>query len=129
MKNKTLIIIGIIIALIIGVVILFVSKRRKKENDFSLDNSLIAPNSTTNNNTLQNASFPLKLNSKGKEVARLQTWLNKGYLKSTPIFTMGLTYPNLIVDGILGNKTKSALEDAGYKLPLDYMFFLTHNIA
>jgi hypothetical protein len=52
-----------------------------------------------NLNLTQNASFPLKNGSRGKQVVELQKFLN----------TNGYADPKLVVDGVFGSKTEAAL--------------------
>lgn len=100
---KVLIIILILAALTVGGVLIY---RRFKNNDDGGDgNGSGSGNSSGSGSALNdNATFPLKKGSRGKQVAFIQRYINKYY---------GISM--LTVDGIWGNNTerlvKSTLEN------------------
>lgn len=126
MKKKTIIIISIIAVIITAIIIVIISKKKKitkeiedkgKGNDISVGSvvNYVSPYLQTN------ATFPLIYGSKGKQVAHLQKWLNSGAVNPP----YAVNYPQLVVDGILGDKTKSALLKIGYSLPVSQEFYNT----
>lgn len=116
MKNKIgLIIGGGVLAVGAFLILSYMSKRKKivatsgsaesfaDSDASSTSDSGSASGSTTqtqqNTNLTQNASFPLKNGSRGKQVVELQKFLN----------TNKYADPKLVVDGVFGSNTERAL--------------------
>lgn len=125
MKKKKIIIISIIAAIVVAIIVVIISKKKKITKE-------IEENKTGNNTNVTslvtptpyliiNATFPIGYNSKGKQVAHIQKWLNSGVVNPP----YAVSYPQLIVDGILGAKTKAALTKVGYTLPISQEFYNT----
>lgn len=125
MKKKKTIIISIIAAIVVAIIVVIISKKKKitkeiEANEKGTDTnvtSLVTPSPYL----IINASFPLDYGSKGKQVAHVQKWLNAGVINPPYV----VNYPKLIVDGILGEKTKAAIIKAGYTLPISQEFYNT----
>ena len=94
-KTKNILIIsGVILAL--GVASYFIFKKPKPEDNNGDTDEGDSNGGGVSTNLTQNASFPLKVGSKGKQVAALQRFLND-------------SGESLSVDGVFGNKTKTAV--------------------
>lgn len=125
MKKKTIIIISIIAAIVVAIIVVIISKKKKitkeiEANEKGTDTnvtSLVTPTPYL----IINAAFPLNYGSKGKQVAHIQKWLNGGVVNPP----YAVNYPQLVVDGILGAKTKAALTKVGYTLPISQEFYNT----
>jgi len=113
MKNKSKIIIITIIAIII-VVIIVLYRKYKKGADIS---TVIVPGSNSSSPLEINATFPLVYGSRGKEVAQVQRWVNNGYNPDN--------LAPLVIDGILGPKTRQGIISAGFSLPITKEFYDT----
>jgi hypothetical protein len=128
MKNKTALIIGgSIVAVGAILIIRTMSKKRQQGLEFvtsndsgesqanntpssggsSVSSGSGSSNTSSNPNLMQNAFFPLKNGSRGREVVQLQKFLNDS----------GYAMPKLVEDGIFGSKTESVVTYM-YNFPL-----------
>ena len=99
MKKKVIII--IIVLVIVGISSIFIFKKVKKEKAATGGSS----GAGTGSGTSQATKFPLKKGSTGDAVKKVQEGLNTINRKK-------LSYTDLVVDGIFGTKTETALNDA-----------------
>lgn len=100
MKKQDKLILGAVGLVVVGgyLVFSYIKNRKIKSN---IEDEMIAEEKEVKENVHLNseASFPMKLGSKGKQVGVLQKYLN----------TKGYPEPNLVVDGIWGAKTDLAV--------------------
>ena len=94
-KTKNILIISGVI-LVLGVSSYFIFRKPKPKGNNEDTDEGDSNGGGVSINLTQNASFPLKEGSKGKQVAALQRFLND-------------SGESLSVDGVFGNKTKNAV--------------------
>ena len=102
-EKKSLIIVAIIVVLLVLIAI-WIAKKLSLSGGSTEENIIYGEDT---GNIVTHATFPLVYNSRGYEVKQLQQYLNDLF---------GNSVEKLVVDGILGTKTKARLELVSYGL-------------